>query len=127
MKRFYFLLFFISVTSYAQRTPSTFRIYPQISLVEMRILDVISNLYEVKTKRAFVLKTSKGNRILKPVIYMRPHGTFKYYWVKVIEDNAGATITHFNFYVDENSREVKYFDSITGNVLSLQQWRKNRK
>ena len=92
----------------------------------MKVLDTISHLYEVKTRRAFVLNKSKGSRILKPLIYKRPKGDFKYYWVKVVEDNGGNLVTHFNFYVNEKTFEIRYLDVVNDRELTLSQWRRDK-
>lgn len=121
----FFLL--LSVGTIAQKSREPFLLYPRISLVEMRVLDTISHLYEVKTKRASILKVSKGSHILKPMICKRPLGDFNYYWVKVVEETGGRPVTHYNFYVADKTFEVMYFDSITKKKMTLQEWRKRKR
>lgn len=111
----------------AQRSGSTFKLYPQISLVEMRILDTISHLREVRVKRSMVLNNSKGSSILKPMIHKRPGKDFDHYWVKVVEDSGGSLITHFNFFIDPKSLEIRFFDAGKDRVMTLSQWRRSGK
>ncbi|WP_143076449.1 tetratricopeptide repeat protein [Flavobacterium swingsii] len=51
-----------------------------------------------------------------------PYDTGKsYYWVKVKAGNK-----EFNYYVDQNTFEIKYFNPKTKTVMTLEDWRKGK-
>lgn len=50
----------------------------------------------------------------------------KYYWVKVVEDNAGKLTTHYNFYVNEKNLEIRFLDPLKDKEMTLREWRKGR-
>jgi hypothetical protein len=94
--------------------------------LEDRIIDTIIKLEEVKERGEYVKAQTNGRRHLQYSIWKNPSKTKPYYWVKVMEDNGVALVTHFNFYVYPKSMTIKYFDTVTNEVLDLKTWRKRK-
>jgi hypothetical protein len=92
-----------------------------------RIIDTIANLKEVKQLAAYLKDQTNGKRHLHIAIYERPNNTKHYYLVKVMEDNGDAYVTHFNFYVYPKTMAIKYLETVTGEILDLNSWRKREK
>jgi hypothetical protein len=51
---------------------------------------------------------------------------FPYYEVKVVDDNGGARIMHFDFYVRERNLEITVRDSLLNRTMGLKEWRRRR-
>ena len=117
-------LFFIIAEAHSQQNGKRYSMYPTIPRLELRILDTITNLREVRMKRAIILNSSKGSKMLKEVIWKKPAGHFVYYWIKVVEDNGRTLQTHFNFYVDPVSMEIKFYDPEKDVKMTLREWRR---
>ena len=99
----------------------------KFTALENKILDTVLSLPEVKQEEKKVEKLSKNKRHLSDIIYQRPQKDFKYYWVKVWEDNGRAYATHFNFYVNPKNLTIKFFDTVNDKLLDLPAWRELRK
>jgi hypothetical protein len=119
MKKFIILLvIYSSLYSNAQN---------QKVALEDKILDTVLSLSEVKQEAKKVERLSHDKRHLSDVIYQKPSKDFNYYWVKVWEDNGGAYATHFNFYVQPKTLEIKFYDVVNDKLLDLKTWRILRK
>jgi hypothetical protein len=92
--------------------------------LENQIIDTIANLKEVKQRAGYVEDQTNGKRHLRILIDEKPNKTAHYYLVKVMEDNGDAYVTHFNFYVYPKTMTIKYLDTLTGEILDLNTWRK---
>ena len=92
--------------------------------LEIKILDTISHLREVKQRNAYVIKHSKHQRQLKYIIWSKPSNSEPFYWVKVVEDNGIADYTHFNFFVYPYTLTIKYFDTNDDKEIDLKTWRR---
>ena len=90
---------------------------------ENRVIDTIANLKEVKKRASYLEDQTKGKRHLRYAIWGRPAKETPYYWIKVMEDNGDAYVTHFDFYLYPKTMTIKYSDPITGEVLDLNTWR----
>ena len=94
---------------------------------ELKIIDKINQLPEVKHLQEEVKKNSGGKRRVFAAIYERPAGDFKYYWVRVWQDNGENYAGVFNFYVDPGSFAVKCYDIDNDKTIDLKTWRKQYK
>ena len=92
--------------------------------LESKIVDTIASLKEVKERMNYVEGQTNEKRHMHIGIWERPTKDKPYYLVKVMEDNGVAYVTHFNFLVYPNTMTIKYLDTITGEVLNLNEWRK---
>lgn len=60
-------------------------------------------------------------------IYKEPDETnSSNYWIKVGHDNGSSLVSQFNFYVDTLTYEIKYLDTQTDKILTLEEWRKSK-
>ncbi len=107
----------------AQRTTPAALTKEAVAL-EQTIIDTIRNLDEVKKRAAYVQAQTAGKRKLQYIIWEKPHGKTSYYWIAVTEDNGDAYYTHFNFYLYPKSFHIKYLDPVSGDAITLAQWRK---
>ena len=121
-----FILFLCPV-SFSQSSSKKSWMYADISQKEMAILDTISNLREVRKERELLLQKFKGARILKQRIFKKPSKEFPFYWVKVTEDSQAVVSTHFNFYINPKTMEVKFFDPEHDTLLTLNDWRRTHR
>jgi tetratricopeptide (TPR) repeat protein len=80
-----------------------------------KIFNLIYNLPEVKA-----CKTCDG-----VLIFKEPKETkSSSYWVKVQKKKDSGYVSHFNFYIDTLTFEIKYLDIKNDKVLTLAEWRK---
>lgn len=93
-----------------------------VSNEELKIWDTIFNLPEVKSRIKYVDSITKGKRRLHISTSKKPDDKENFYWIQVSEDNGITTVTHFNFFVYPN-KEIKYYDTVTDSVLTLEEWR----
>lgn len=95
---------------------------------EDKIYDLVAALPEVEERGDYIEKHTNGVRHLRIWIYQTPKETKrKYYWVKVGEDNGINFVSHFNFYVDSETYEIRFFDTVKNTVISLDDWRKENR
>ena len=116
---------FISLYSFAQQS-NTKHVSKEYSTIENKILEKVLKLPEVKKRSQYVEAVSKGQRHLGAVVYQTPTKESNFYWVKVWEDNDGSSVSHFNFFVNAQTLEIKYFDTINDTLLDLKTWRQRR-
>ena len=109
------LLFFFANAGFAQSNP------------ESKIINKIQQLPEVKKASAALERRTNGKRHIKYVVYERPSKEFKYYWVKVMEDNGEMYVSDFNFYINPKTLSIKYLDTDNDSVMDLKTWRKRYK
>ncbi len=122
------LLTVLSLTTvYAQQPIINSKSPDNKAELELKIIDKINHLSEVKRLQDEVKKNSGGKRRVFTAIYQRPAGDIKDYWVRVWQDNGECYVGIFNFYVDPGSFEIKYFDADTDKIMDLKKWRKQYK
>ena len=92
---------------------------------EDSIVEMIMDLEEVKRKTAAVELGSKGKRTLSTYVETPPTGDDPNYWVKVAEDNGDTYVTYYTFAVDARTRNIRYYDVVDGNLISLAKWRQS--
>jgi hypothetical protein len=115
-------LFYIGIGFSQSKNHSTHK-----KTIEERILDTVMNIPEVKEEAKYVETESHGKRHLSLFINLKPSKTFRYYWIKVWEDNGYSFVTHFHFYVDPKTLSIKFLDTSTNNAIDLNVWQKSRK
>ena len=94
------------------------------SALELKIIQKIGALKEVKDRADYVRQHSNGQRKVVVAIYERPAAGQPWYWVKVWEDNGSTMVPQFNFYVQPRGWQIKVPDSETGALMDLATWRK---
>lgn len=114
-----FLIVSLASASYSQSSNKN-----RTATEEDRILDTILDLKEVRDREKYVVDQTKGKHHLKSMIPQEPSKSDPYYLVKVVEDNGMSYYTHFNFYVYPNTLRIEYYDTMTGEAMDLQTWRK---
>jgi hypothetical protein len=85
----------------------------------------IMNLDKVKLKDLYIRKQSNGKRHLQFMIYLRPSSQFRWYWVKVVEDNGSRYHAHYNFYVEPRTLSIFFFDTMNNKIMDLETWKKS--
>ncbi|MGB0930013.1 MAG: hypothetical protein ACPGVB_04515 [Chitinophagales bacterium] len=88
------------------------------------LLDQIWELPKVKQRSEYVRTETKGERKLKLKIQQKPTQEDPYYWVKVGEDNGLNFVSHFLFALDPNTSEIFYYDGLTGEKITVEEWEK---
>lgn len=93
------------------------------------VYKLILSLPEVAKRARYIQEQTKGERHLEVMIAESPKENVRnYYWVKAGEDNGNAYVTHFNFYIfPTRNWEIKYFDPVKNMVITLEEWRKEKK
>ncbi len=89
-----------------------------------KLLNQIWELPKVQERSEYVQKETKGERKLKIEIQQEPTKADPYYWVKVGEDNGMSFVSHFLFAIDPNTNEIFYYDSLTGEKMTVEEWGK---
>ena len=95
--------------------------------IEGKILDTIASLPETKERASYIESQTKGKRNLAYQIFASPDSLTSDYWVKAVEDNGDSYVTHFNFYVNPISFEIKYLDIVHDTAITLEEWRRQNK
>ena len=95
-------------------------------VTESLAMDTVLRLPEVQQADAYIRRITKGTRHLFSMLYGEPDKAHSYYWVAVGEDNGMSFVTHFGFYVYTRGGEISYVDNVTGEVVDLKTWRRNR-
>ena len=94
---------------------------------ENEVLDLIWAIPEVVQRNEHLKSTNDTLHLEAFVNYTSENLDSNYYWVKVGVFDSVHFATHFNFYVYFNSFDIKYFDTLNDQILSLEQWRINNK
>ncbi len=90
---------------------------------EDKVIDMVFALPEVVEYNAILTDATESGAIVMINGMVELDGT-DYYWVKVMEDNGSNYVTNFHFYVNPDNNEIKYYDVITDQAISLAEWRK---
>lgn len=94
---------------------------------DKKILDTIASLPETKERANYIQEQTKGKRSLAYQIFASPDSSTDDYWVKAVEDNGDSYVTHFNFYVNPVSFQIKYLDIVNDTAITLEEWRRQSK
>jgi hypothetical protein len=83
--------------------------------IRSKVIKLVEELPEVKDK----FEKKAGISILES-----PKDNGKnYYWVNFYEDNSIFFKTEYDFFVYQNSFEIKYYDRKNKKIYSLEEWR----
>ncbi|MFK7905868.1 MAG: hypothetical protein AB8B69_12115 [Chitinophagales bacterium] len=88
------------------------------------LLDQIWDLQKIKDRAEYVKKETNGERALKLRILEQPNEISPFYWIKVGEDNGMNFVSHFQFAIKPQTKEVFYFDEISGEKVPIEVWAK---
>ena len=91
---------------------------------EIKIIDTIYNLKEVKDWEKYLDKETKGLRHIQTWIADTPTMIHPYYVIQVGEDNGTNLVTHFNFLFYPDTKRILYLDAVNDDTLTLKQWRR---
>lgn len=95
--------------------------------IEQKILDKVEKLPEVKKLELYIDSISNHKRGVSMMIISKPNKEQKYYHIQVGYNGSDRFVVYFNFYVFTKDFEIKYYDAINDSVLSIEEWRKERK
>ncbi|MBS7567068.1 hypothetical protein KHS38_21870 [Mucilaginibacter sp. Bleaf8] len=90
---------------------------------EDKVVNLIMDLEEVKSKSAQVEKASQGKRHLATYVETPPSNTDPDYWVKVAEDNGSNYVTYYTFAVNGKTLQIRYYDVAQDSLISIKEWR----
>jgi hypothetical protein len=88
------------------------------------IINLVWRLPEVQQKAAEIRRLSNGKVSVKLMLESTPTKTEPYYTVRVFEDNPDRIVTLYWFRVNMPEERITVQDEITGEYVSLEQWRK---
>lgn len=98
----------------------------KISSLEDSLINLIWNLKEVQDLNQEIDLKSNGKRNLATFIASEPSDDTEYYGISVSEDNGDTYATYFQFHIYPN-KEIRYYDPIEDQEMSLTDWRKQKK
>ena len=106
------------------KATSTFeKVEKSDSIILKRVLDKVFSLPEVRRQDSHLDSLSKHKRRVSMRVMESPSAGKPYYVIAVGDDNQFRFETYYNFYVWPKGMIVKYMDPISGEVISLEQWR----
>lgn len=89
-----------------------------------KVMNLVCQLPEVQQKAAEIRRLSNGKVSVKLMLETTPNKTEPYYTVRVFEDNPDRIVTLYWFRVNMPGERITVQDEITGEYISLEQWRK---
>lgn len=89
---------------------------------ENQVLDIISDLPEVKQLRKDIERLSKGQRSIIIVIMQNPTKDDPHYWVYAAEDLGWRLIVYYTFLFNPHTLAIKCYD-FDGTIIDLSVWR----
>ncbi len=95
--------------------------------IEDIILDKIYNIPEVRKKEHFIDSLTNHKHGISMMILKRPTTKEPYYAVQVGYDNKIRFETYYTFYVYRKNLVIKFYDTIPGEVITLEEWRKRNR
>ena len=95
--------------------------------IEDLILSKIHNLYEVKRKEKYIDSITNHKHGISLLILKKPSAKKQYYIVQAGYDSKIRFEPYYTFYVFRNALEVKYYDTQTDSLMSIDEWRKRSK
>jgi hypothetical protein len=97
------------------------------TMLENRVYKAILELPEIKSYSHKLDSLSKGKQRMTALIKSTPSKEEPYYWVQIGANNGDRLIVEYNFYIYPNENlEVKYYDTINEEIISLNEWRKRK-
>lgn len=91
------------------------------------LIDTIFHLKEVIERSQYIHTQTNGERNLKVWVAEPPADQNGYYWIKAGEDNGTELVTHFNFKVYTQPLRILYYDVISDEDWTLDEWRKQQR
>ncbi|MGB1242927.1 MAG: hypothetical protein ACPG49_10425 [Chitinophagales bacterium] len=88
------------------------------------LLDKIWDLQKIQKRAEYVKEQTNGERALKLRILEEPNEISSFYWIKVGEDNGMNFVSHFQFAINPSTKEVFYFDELSGEKVPVEEWEK---
>ena len=89
-----------------------------------RALDAIWGLPEVQRKAREIRNRSNGRVAIKLMVESEPIASEPFYSIRVFEDYGDRIATLYWFRVASRGGEITVQDEVTGEYISLAQWRK---
>jgi hypothetical protein len=87
------------------------------------ILDKIYRIPEVKKKDHFIDSITNHKHGISMIIAQKPDAKEPYYVVQVGYNNKLRYETYYTFYVYKKNLIVKFYDTVTGEIISFKEWR----
>jgi hypothetical protein len=94
--------------------------------VEDKAISKILALPEIKTKNRFIDSSTNHQRGIAIMVINKPANNKDYFWIQAGNNTPLRFEPIYNFYVYLPNLEVKYFDPVNNQVISLQNWRKKK-
>jgi hypothetical protein len=88
-----------------------------------RIMYKLFNLPEIRKKNKFIDSLTNHKKGISMRVMKSPDRMIKHYWIAVGYDSDFRFETYYNFYVWPKQMFIKYLDPITGELLTLEEWR----
>ena len=138
MKKRYFTLFIGIALAFTACQPTP-KQAPQTTVYENKgidtsnlptdekIFDQIMQIAEVQESNRQIDSLSNHTKGIALMIVERPNDGLPYFSVKVGYDGDTRFETYYLFYVDPKTLAVKIEDILSGEVLTLDEWRKQKK
>lgn len=101
-----------------------FSITQAVNTESEKVINLVWRLPEVQQKAAEIRRLSNGKVSIKLMLETTPTKTEPYYTVRVFEDNPDRIVTLYWFRVNMPGERITVQDEITGEYISLEQWRK---
>ncbi|OKH40534.1 hypothetical protein NIES2119_02680 [[Phormidium ambiguum] IAM M-71] len=89
-----------------------------------KVMNLVWRLPEIQQKASEISRLSNGQVRVKIMLENTPTKTEPYYTVRVFEDNPDRIVTLYWFRVNMPGERITVQDEITGEYISLEQWRK---
>lgn len=137
MKKRYFALFLGIALTFAACQPTP-KQAPQTTVYENtgidttnlptdeKVFDRIMQIAEVQESNRQIDSLSNHTKGIALIIVERPSGGLPYFSVKVGYDGDTRFETYYLFYVEPKTLDVKIEDILSGEVLTLDEWRKRK-
>lgn len=91
------------------------------------VLDKIYKITEVRKKDHFVDSITNHKHGISMIILQRPNAKEPYYVVQVGYNNEIRFEPYYTFYVYKKNLVIKFYDTIPGEIITLEEWRKRSK
>lgn len=90
---------------------------------ENLIMEKIYKLPEVRERDHFIDSMTNHKHGISMIILQRPNKSNPYYIVQVGYNNEIRFETNFTFYVYKKNDAIKFYDTESGKVITLNEWR----
>ncbi len=93
---------------------------------EEKILDILAKLPEYQKTEKYIDSLSKGKKGVASMLDKPTANEPDYYKVSVGYNGDARFETYYLFYVNPNTADIKIMDEVTGDVVSMDVWRKRK-